>query len=328
MIDLIAYTAFSLTFAVIFAVAALGLNLQFGYAGLFNVGIAGFFAIGAYTSAILTGPEWASSLGGFGLPVPIGIVAAGVTSAIAAYLVGAAVLRLGGDHLAIATFGIGVSIQIAVTNLGAITNGPNGLFGIPRPFRDGSALLSGNLAWLATCVLVMAAIWWVLAHLTATPWGRTLRALSEDETASAGLGKDVRRFKLEAFTIGSTLCGVSGALYAHFAGFISPHDFLPILTFQIYAMVIIGGTGNNLGTVVGSVIVWVLWSASGAVLGSTLPADWQSKAGALRIILIAIVLLAVLHARPGGLFGERPPGLRRREQATDDASSSNPEVTP
>lgn len=326
MIDLVSYGIFSLTFVAVFAVAALGLNLQYGYAGLFNVGVAGFFAIGAYTSAILTGPEWAASLGGFGLPVPIGIAGAGLASALAAFLIGKLVLRLGGDHLAIATFGIGISIQIAATNLPGITNGANGLFGIPRPFRDGGTTASGNLNWLLACLALACVLWWLLARLAATPWGRSLRALREDETAAEGIGKDVRHFRLQAFTIGSALFGVSGALYAHFVGFISPHDFLPILTFQIYAMVIIGGTGSYLGCMLGALIVWVLWSASGAVLGSLLPIDWQDKAGAARIVLIALILLATLRLRPGGLIPERPPRMRHTisgnaEPAATDATA-------
>ncbi len=311
-IDLIAYLIFSGTFVVIFAVAALGLNLQFGCAGLFNVGIAGFFAIGAYTSAILTGPHWSGSIGGFGLPVPLGIAAAAVTAGIAAFFIGLIVLRLGGDHLAIATFGIAAVIYIAALNLPGLTQGPNGLFGIPTPFRAGPARLAGNALWLLVCTLIAGLAWWLLERITATPWGRTLQAVAEDEIAAEALGKDTAHFKLQAFVIGSALCGLAGALYAHFTGFISPQDFLPILTFQIYAMVIIGGTGRHAGSVLGAAIVWILWTASGVLLASALPATLQGKAGALRVVLIALVLLLVILWRPAGLVGEP---LRRRRVA-------------
>ncbi len=316
-VDIVSYAVFSLTYVAIFAVAALGTNLQYGYAGLFNVGIAGFFAIGAYTTAILTGPEWPQSVGGFGLPVPLGILAATIVSAIAALLIGAVVLRLGGDYLAIATFGIGVSIQLAALNSNWLTQGPNGLFGIPRPLREAGTGLAGNASWLAACVVVLLLVWWMLSRATATPWGRSLRALSEDQVAAAGIGKDVARFKLEAFVVGSALCGLSGALYAHFTGFISPQDFLPILTFQIYAMVIVGGTGRHVGAVVGAFVVWEIWSASGILLGSALPADWQNRVGALRVVLIALCLLLVLLMRPSGLMGERAalPRLGSRSHA-------------
>lgn len=311
-VDVVSYAVFSLTYVAIFAIAALGTNLQYGYAGLFNVGIAGFFAIGAYATAVLTGPEWPQSVGGFGLPVIAGVVGATVVSGLAALLIGAIVLRLGGDYLAIATFGIGVSIQIAALNSNWLTQGPNGLFGIPRPLREAGTGLADNVSWLGVCVVALAVVWWILSRATATPWGRSLRALSEDQVAAAGVGKDVARFKLEAFVVGSALCGLSGALYAHFTGFISPQDFLPILTFQIYAMVIVGGVGRHIGAVIGAFVVWEIWSISGILLGSALPASWQDRAGALRVVLIALCLLLVLLMRPSGLMGAKTVQLPLR----------------
>ncbi len=306
-VDLISYAVFSLTYVAIFAIATLGTNLQYGYAGLFNVGIAGFFAIGSYTTAILTGPDWPQSIGGFGLPVAVGILGAIIVSCLAALLIGTIVLRLGGDYLAIATFGIGVSIQLVALNSNRLTQGPNGLFGIPRPLREAGAGIAGNASWFALCVATLLIVWWVLARVTARPWGRSLRALSEDEVAAAGVGKDVARFKLEAFVAGSGLCGLSGALYAHFTGFISPQDFLPILTFQIYAMMIVGGVGRHAGAVLGAFVVWEIWSTSSILLGSSLPASWQDRVGALRVVLIALCLLAMLLMRPSGLLGQRRP---------------------
>jgi branched-chain amino acid transport system permease protein len=310
IVNFVSYAAFSLTYVVIFAVAALGVNLQYGYAGLFNVGVAGFFAIGAYASAILTGPHWAGAASDHGWPVTSGIVAATVVSGVAAWVVGLAVLALGGDYLAIATFGIGVSIEIAAINGGKLTGGPSGISGIARPLREGSIGLGGNAAWLGLCAAVLALVWWMLERATATPWGRSLRALSEDATAAAGMGKPVARFRLEAFVVGSALCGLSGALYAHFVGFISPLDFVPILTFQIYAMVIIGGVGRHAGAVLGTFVVWETWSVSGMLLALILPPEWQASAGSLRVVVIALFLLVILLARPTGILGNNPARLR------------------
>ncbi len=308
--DFVSYAVFSLTYVMIFAVAALGVNLQYGYAGLFNVGIAGFIAIGAYASAILTGPHWAGVAGHHGWPVALSIVAATLVSGVAAWAVGLAVLALGGDYLAIATFGVGVSIEIVAVNAGELTGGPSGISGIARPLREGSIGLGGNAAWLGVCAAVLALAWWMLERATATPWGRSLRALSEDTTAAAGMGKAVARFKLEAFVAGSALCGLSGALYAHFVGFISPLDFVPILTFQIYAMVIIGGVGRHAGAVLGAFVVWETWSVSGMLLASVLPPEWQASAGAVRVVVIALCLLVILLARPTGILGDNSARLR------------------
>lgn len=307
---MIAYVVSVLTLTSIFAIAALGLNLQFGVARLFNVGCAGFFATGAYATAIVTGPRWTEGLGGFGLPVPLGLLAGLAAAALLAAVVAAVVLRLGGDYLAIATFGLAVVLQIAATNAASITGGPGGLSGIPLPFRAG-ARRGGDVAWLAICLALALLVHALLQRLDAAPWGRALRAVSEDAEAAAAAGKNVARYRLQAFVIGSALTGLSGGLYAHNAGFIGPHDFLPIFTFQLYAMVIVGGTGRHLGTLAGTLVVWVLWSGSGQMLAGLLPPLMQAKAGAIRVIVIACALLAMLLWRPAGLLPERVRGAGR-----------------
>lgn len=307
---MIAYVVSVLTLTSIFAIAALGLNLQFGVARLFNVGCAGFFATGAYATAIVTGPRWTEGLGGFGLPVPLGLLAGLAAAALLAAVVAAVVLRLGGDYLAIATFGLAVVLQIAATNAASITGGPGGLSGIPLPFRAG-ARHGGDVAWLAICLALALLVHALLQRLDAAPWGRALRAVSEDAEAAAAAGKNVARYRLQAFVIGSALTGLSGGLYAHNAGFIGPHDFLPIFTFQLYAMVIVGGTGRHLGTLAGTLVVWVLWSGSGQMLAGLLPPLMQAKAGAIRVIVIACALLAMLLWRPAGLLPERVRGAGR-----------------
>lgn len=307
---MIAYAVSVATLVSIFAIAALGLNLQFGVARLFNVGCAGFFAAGAYATAIVTGPHWSEGLGGFGLPVPLGVVAGAIVAGLLAMLVAVLVLRLGGDYLAIATFGLATVLQISATNAVAVTGGPGGLSGIPLPLH-GNGRLSGDCAWLAVCAGVAVAAFAALQRLDAAPWGRALRAVSEDAEAAAAAGKNVARFRLQAFVIGSALTGLAGGLYAHNAGFISPHDFLPILTFQLYAMVIVGGTGRYSGTLAGTVVVWILWSGSGQLLADMLPPLLQAKAGALRVIVISCALLAILLLRPAGLLPERVRGTRR-----------------
>jgi branched-chain amino acid transport system permease protein len=292
------------TLMAIFGIAALGLNLQFGIAGLFNVGCAGFFAAGAYATAIVTGPHFTHGLGGFGLPVPLGLIAAPAVAAVLAALVAGLVLRLGGDYLAIATFGLAAALQVAATNAASVTGGPGGLSGIPLPLREG-ARLGGGIAWLGMCVAVAALAFAMLQRLDTAPWGRALRAVSEDLDAAAAVGKNTSRFRLQAFVIGAALTGLSGGLYAHNAGFISPQDFLPILTFQLYAMVIVGGVGRHAGALVGTVVVWALWSGSGQLLASVLSPGAQNKAGAIRVIVICCVLLAILLLRPAGVLPER-----------------------
>jgi len=303
---LLSYIAFFLVFAGIFAVMALGLNLQWGFCGLFNVGVAGFVAIGAYSSALLTGPPEPERFGGFGLPILLGWIGAMLASGVAAFIVGVAALRLREDYLAITTFGIAVVIQLVALNAQTITGGPFGVQSIPRPFFEllGSGL-AWNLAYLGLVATVLALTWWALERLVASPWGRVLRAIREDEQAAASLGKRAAAFRLQSFVLGCMLMGLGGALYAHFVGYIAPEDFLPILTFQIWAMLIVGGSGNNLGAVAGALIVWAIWSVSGGLLREVMPQAEQARGAALQVVLIGVLISAILVARPRGLFGER-----------------------
>jgi branched-chain amino acid transport system permease protein len=305
-VDVLSYLSFFLVFASVFAVSVLGLNLQWGYTGLFNVGVAGFVAIGAYTSALLTTPETAGRVGGLGWPVLAGCIAAAVTSGIAGLLVGAAALRLRHDYLAITTFGIAVTVQLVALNAQWLTGGPFGVQFIPRPWTQ--ALGTGvvwNLAYLAMVLAVLLVLYLAIERLVRSPWGRVLRAIKEDEAAAASLGKGAFRFRLQSFAIGSMLMGLGGALYAHFVGFIAPEDFLPILTFQLWAMLIVGGSGNNRGAILGAYLVWGFWAVSGGALRGMVPQDQQARAAALQVVLIGVLIAGMLVWRPRGLIGQK-----------------------
>jgi branched-chain amino acid transport system permease protein len=306
------YLVFFLVVALTFSLHTLGLNLQWGLTGLFNVGIAGFAAIGAYASALLTGPDWPGSLGGLGLPVAVGWGGAMVASGLAALGVGALTLRLRQDHLAIATFGIAVVIQLLAQNLEPLTGGAFGLASLPRPLAgvvEGSS--ARNAVFLAVLAALVLLAWAALARLTQGPWGRVLRAIREDETAAAALGKSPFRHRLEAFVIGAALMGLGGAVYAHFIGFVAPQDFQAILTFQVWAMLIVGGSGSHSGAILGGILVWAVWTASGTLLDLVLPASFQVRGAALQIVLIGAALIAILLWRPQGLIAERPGGRPR-----------------
>jgi branched-chain amino acid transport system permease protein len=303
--ELLGYAAFFLTLALTYAVVALGLNVQWGQTGLFNVGVAGFVGIGAYTSAIMTSPDAADRIGGFGLPVAAGWIAAFVVAAIVSVMLGWLTLRLRADYLAIATFGFSVAVQLAALNLERLTGGPFGLGFVPRPFASfaGDPLAFGLLN-LAVVALVVLLVWRTLEHLARSPWGRVLRAIREDEEAARALGKSATRFRLQAFAIGGGIMGLGGALQAHFIGFIAPENYLPTLTFQVWAMLIVGGAGNNLGAILGAVVVWGLWSGSSVLIGAFVDPAEQARAAALQIVVIGTALCLILLLRPRGLLAE------------------------
>jgi branched-chain amino acid transport system permease protein len=310
MLDLLAYGAFFGTTALTYAIMALGLNVQWGQTGLFNVGIAGFVAIGAYVSALLTTPPGAHA-GGFGLPIAVGWGGAMLAAALASAAVGALTLRLRADYLAITTFGVAVTVQLVCLNAQGLTGGPFGVGFIPRPFGTlADRPLAFGLASLALTGGVLALVFIALQRLARSPWGRVLRAIRDDEAAAASLGKNPTAFRLQAFALGGAVMGLGGAVQAHAIGFIAPENYLPALTFQVWTMLIIGGAGSNAGAVVGALLIWGLWSGSGAVIGALVPPELQARAAALQLVGIGIVLCAVLVLRPRGLIGDR--STRRR----------------
>jgi branched-chain amino acid transport system permease protein len=316
LLDLLGYGSFFLTIALSYSLLALGLNLQWGQTGLFNVGVAGFVGIGAYASAIATTPVASNHLGGFGLPIAIGFLCAMLIAGMASALIGAITLRLRADYLAITTFGIAVSLHLVALNAQKLTGGPFGIGFIPRPFGElAETPILFNLANLVLVAALVLIVYLGLERLVRGPWGRVLRAIREDETAATALGKSAPRFRLQAFALGGAVMGLGGAVQGHFIGFIAPDNYLSSLTFQVWTMLIIGGSGNNLGAILGGVVVWAIWSASGMAIGSIFPPEQQARAASLQIVAIGIMLCATLLARPRGLLGELATVSRHIDEA-------------
>jgi branched-chain amino acid transport system permease protein len=306
MSGLLSYLCFFATVALSYGVATLGLNLQWGSAGLFNVGVAGFAGVGAYAAAWITAAPAPTHWGGFAAPIALGWLGAMLAAALVAAVIGAVTLRLRADYLAITTFGAAVTLQLLALNLTALTGGPFGIAFIPKPFETlAGRPLAFGAANLALVAAVTAAVFVALERLTQSPWGRVLRALREDEAAASSLGKAPGRFRLQAFVIGAALIGLAGAMQAQFFGFIAPDNYLPVFTFQVWVMLVLGGAGNNRGALLGAVAVWALWTLSGTALALVLPGGWQARGAALRVVAIGVVLAATLLVRPRGLIGER-----------------------
>lgn len=300
------YLATMLTLAGIYAALTLGLNLQWGLTGLMNFGALGFVAAGAYTSALLTAAPSAVHVGGFGWPWWLAWPLAALAGALLALPVGAISLRLRADYLAIATIGIAEIIRLFVRNEDWLTGGPLGISGIPRPF-EGLGQPWGQFAYLALVAAVVAGLY-ALAQATAnSPFGRTLRAVRDDEEAAKAVGKNPAAFRLHAFVLGAACMGLAGAMLAHFFKFMGPDALDPITaTFLVWVMLIAGGSGNNRGAVIGAVAIWALWAATDW-LASQLPGELATRAAYIRLFLIGLALQLILLYRPQGLIGERPP---------------------
>lgn len=304
MTGLINYGIFFLSLAGIYAILALGLNIQWGYAGMLNIGVGAFFAVGAYTSAIVTAAPSDAFLGGFNLPILVGALLAMVMAGLLAFVIGLITLPLRSDYLAIATIGIAEIVRLVLKNEAWLTNGVRGIAAIPKPLS-----WLGNAPWifLAVVLVVLALMFWLSDRAYRAPWGRVLRGIREDEPATLAAGKNVLSFRLQAFVLGAMLMGLGGALYAHFVGFISPEAFQPeFATFIVWVMLIAGGSGNTRGAVLGAFVIWGLWSGT-ELLTNLLPVEWVTRGSALRLLLIGVLLQVILLTRPEGILPERSP---------------------
>jgi branched-chain amino acid transport system permease protein len=301
---IVSYGVFFLVIVSVYGLLSLGLNIQWGFTRLFNIGVAGFFAVGAYTSAILTTPPVSDRLGGFDMPFVAAMVVAALLSGFVALLIGMPTLRLKEDYLAIATIGIAETIRLFFNNEAWVAHGVRGISGIPRPFQDHVPGAYYNVAYLIFMIVMVTLIFMALQKAVKSPWGRTLKAIGEDEMLAQAMGKNVVRFKMEALVLGAMIMGLAGALYAHFIQFISPEVFVPLSgTFLVWVMLIAGGSGSNKGALLGALVIWGLWSITDLIT-NLVPVGYAVKAGAIRVIAIAVALEVILLMRPQGLFGK------------------------
>ena len=316
--DVIGIVNYSTGFAImagIYAIFALGLNVHWGFTGLFNIGIAGFFALGAYTSALLTtqppaeelfedfkfGGNW-SEYGfldlGIDLWFVLGLGAAGLVCGIIALIIGFVTLRLRDDYLAIATLGIAETVRLFFLNEKWAANGSKGLYRIPQFLEDWVSSERYDYLYLVVVLVVLAILYVAVERAIKSPWGRVLRAIREDEVAAEASGKNVFQFKLQAFILGAVIMGIGGALFAHNIRFLSPLTFDPLLaTFVIWAMLMVGGAANNRGAILGAFTVWGIWTGT-----QFLPGVFADPH--LRFFMIGVLIVGVIMVRPGGILGE------------------------
>ena len=290
----------------LYALMALGLNLTWGLAGMVNLGLVGFVAVGAYVSALLTVK--------FGLPITVGVAASAIAAALTGGIVALITARLRGDYLAIVTLGFAETIRITASNEIWLTNGTDGLSGIPGPYRGALSPELYNLVFLGIAAAVLAITFGLAESLAQAPFGRVLRAIRDDEQVAAVAGKPVTAFKIKAFALGSAALGIAGALYGHYTSYIAPDIFVPLLTLYVTLALLAGGRGNNRGAVIGGFVV-VFLLESGRFVIPLVPGLTAVQGAALREFLIAALLIVILRLRPGGLVPE--PRLHVKMPATE-----------
>ncbi|GAA0558104.1 branched-chain amino acid ABC transporter permease [Halomonas salifodinae] len=388
-----AYSTRMLVEAACYAILALGLTIQWGYAGQFNAGVMGFVALGGFCAMTFSVPVneafWASELpgelglallyvvgaialvwgatrldrlgvpkrlrtviaillalvlylvvisilrgvtgeiqsragfiGGLGLPTGVGWVVGGALAGGVGYFIGHICLGLRSDYLAIATLGIAEIIKAFLKNSDWLTRGTATVSPLPWPTPGPGEVgfVMARAFYLAITVVMIAVIFFLLHRAYHAAWGRTIRAIRDNEVSSAAMGKDVNRRRLQIFVLGCILMGIGGAALTSFNSIFDPQGYLPLNhTFLVLVMVILGGPGNNLGTIIGAVLVYIIWIMSeplalglmqllaslGEGSGWFSGADMQSRALQARVLVIGLLITLVLRFAPKGLLPEK-----------------------
>ena len=303
---------------VVYALAALGLNIQFGYSGLLNFGQAAFVAIGAYAIAITVSVA--------GLPFGLGLVVGLAGAVVFAVLLGIPTLRLRADYLAIATIAAAEVVRLLFRSntLTDSTGGSNGLTGFsdgfyalnpfpPGTYGFGPFEYNERGTWVLlvgwTLVAVVCLVTWALMR---SPWGRVLKGIREDEDAVRALGKNVYAYKLQALALGGVVGALGGFVFALGRAAVQPDNYGTAFTFFAYTVLLLGGAARVLGPVVGSIIFWVVLSLTdgllrGAIGAGLIPEGLMSttQVGQVRFMLVGLALMLLMIFRPQGIFGDR-----------------------
>jgi len=296
------YLLYIATIGGIYALLALSLNLIWGGAGMVNLGLAGFFALGAYASALLTTAGH--------LPIPVGWLLALVAGGIGGIVVVFSTTRLREDYLAIVTLGFAEVVRLIASNEIWLTHGTDGISGIPGPWKGSLGREGFNVVYLAILIVALAVVFLLMRRIDRSPYGRALRAIREDAQVAQVAGKPVLRFKAQAFTLSAAIAGLAGALYGNFTSYIAPDLFLPLITVYIFLSVASGGIGNPTGALIGAYLVMALLE-SARFFVELIPYVSAVQRAALKELLIALTLILVLRLLPKGVLPERIPRAPR-----------------
>jgi branched-chain amino acid transport system permease protein len=278
----------------IYTLLALGLNLQYGLTGLINFGHVGFMCVGAYTAALLAERGW---------PPLLSFPVAAILAALAAYPLGLVSLKLRDDYFAIVSLGFSEVVRIVVTSERWLTNGVQGIPGIPKLM---GFLATGLVQASAVLVLLLAVnglVVLIMRRVVHSPFGRIIEAIRDNEDAVKALGKEPVGFKVRVLMLGAALAGIAGAFYAHYIGYVSPDQFIPLITFQIWMAIIMGGVGRVSGALVGTLILMAFLEGS-RFLRDIVPFVSEVEMASVRLGVVGLALILFTLYRPQGLMGD------------------------
>ena len=289
------YLVFILAVCGAYALLAQSLVVSWGLAGLPNLGLAGFFAVGGYAAAMAG--KWA------GWPPALALAAAPVGGALAGAAVCVATLRLRDDYLGIVTLGFAEALRLVLANETAWTGGADGISGVPSVFpRQWGA--GYNAAMLALVTVLVLLCGFLVHRLAGSPWGRAVRAVREDQVVAAVAGKDVTRLKAQAFALSAAIAALAGAFYGQYASYVAPDTYQLLVTVYAFLAVTAGGTARVLGATLGAYAL-IAFVEGMRLLSGVLPGLTPLRAASLREMLVGAALILLLRLLPGGFLPER-----------------------
>jgi branched-chain amino acid transport system permease protein len=317
------YLATSLVYLGVYVLACWAMNLQYGVTGIYNLAFILFQAAGAYTAAVLSlGPSSQNSgfqqyIGGYRLPFPIPILAGAVVGGALSLVVGLVVLRrLRSDYQAVVMLTLSVMASLLVISVVPLFNGPAGLSLVPQPFFSRLNVSSVTYSWLygGLCVGFCGLVYVFVRRITSSPLGRALRTVRDNDAAAAALGKNVNALRLFSFVVGGAIAGLSGALLVGYIGVWAPSTWGYAETIVVLTAVIVGGTGNDAGALLGALLVPVVIVQGSTFLPQFGPAELVPG---LQWILIGVLGLVFVYFWPRGIIPERRRRFAEDTQPAD-----------
>ncbi|TET07531.1 branched-chain amino acid ABC transporter permease [Candidatus Aerophobetes bacterium] len=278
----------------IYAILSLSLNFQYGFAGLVNFGHVAFFCIGAYASSLLV-------MGG--VPLLAGVLGAMIFAGVFGFLISIPTAGLKEDYWAIVTIAAAEIVRLFFLNEAWLAEGAFGIRGIPQPLRALFSTSTYPAFYLGMVLIFLGITYFALRLLTRSPFGRVLKAMREGDDLPRAFGKNVLRFRMKSMAIGAAFAGLAGSLFAHYITFICPWNFMPIETFIIWAMVVVGGQGNHLGAIAGAAIIQVFY-VSTRFVKDYIPIEAELLAS-LRMVIIGLLVVLFMIFRRKGLLEEK-----------------------
>jgi branched-chain amino acid transport system permease protein len=285
----------------IYGILSLSLNLQYGFTGLANFGQVAFFCLGAYISTIIVFT--------FDMPFIFGLIGGMVVAGLFGYIISIPTADLKEDYWAIVTLAAAEIVRIFFLNEdwvvggGPYVGGSFGIGGIPQPLRSLFSAHTYPFFYLAIVMICLMTTYLIINGLTQSPFGRVIKSIREGDNLPQALGKDVKKFRVKVMAIGGSFGGLAGCLWAHYHGYISPTQFLPLETFIIWAMVIVGGKGNNKGAIFGAIVILLFYNST-RFLKDYIPIE-ETTLASLRMVAIGMLIVLAMLFMKEGLIKEK-----------------------